>query len=78
MAGCSISWRASRAFRQVGGSWTWSGERIKQTSTVNARDLRGLRDFVSDNKARLGLVVTNDVSPRQYEEALLGLPFNWL
>ncbi len=51
---------------------------IKHASTVNARDLRGLRDFVSEHKARLGLVITNDSTPRQYEENLLGLPFNWL
>lgn len=51
---------------------------IKHASTVNARDLRGLRDFVSEHKARLGVVITNDSTPRQYEENLLGLPFNWL
>ncbi len=51
---------------------------IKHASSVNARDLRGLRDFVSEHKARLGLVITNDSTTRQYEENLLGLPFNWL
>ena len=40
--------------------------------------VRGLRDFVSEHKARLGLVITNDSTTRQYEENLLGLPFNWL
>jgi len=29
------------------------------TSTVSARELRGLRDFVREQKARLGLVITN-------------------
>jgi len=51
---------------------------IKHTSAVHARDLRGLRDFIRENKARLGLVITNDVSSRQFEDNLLGLPFNWL
>ena len=51
---------------------------IKHASSVNARDLRGLSDFVSEHKARLGLVITNDSATRQYEENLLGLPFNWL
>ena len=51
---------------------------IKHASSVNARDLRGLRDFVSEHKARLGLVITNDSTTRQYEENLLGVPFNWL
>jgi hypothetical protein len=51
---------------------------IKHTSTVSARDLRGLRDFVAENKARLGLVINNDVLARQYEKKLIGLPFTWL
>ena len=51
---------------------------IKHASSVSTRELRGLRDFVSEHKARLGLVITNDSTPRQYEENLLGLPFNWL
>jgi predicted AAA+ superfamily ATPase len=48
---------------------------IKHTSTVGSRDLRGLRDFVTEHKARLGVVVNNDLVPRQYEECLIGLPF---
>ena len=51
---------------------------IKHTSMVGGRDLRGLRDFVAEHKARLGVVVNNDVSARQYEEGLIGLPFTWL
>ncbi len=51
---------------------------IKHASSVNARDLRGLRDFVSEHKARLGPVISNDSAARQYEENLLGPPFNWL
>lgn len=51
---------------------------IKHTSTVGARDLRGLRDFVTEHKARLGVVVNNDVVARRYEEDLIGLPFTWL
>ena len=51
---------------------------IKHTSTVGGRDLRALRDFVAEHKARLGVVVNNDVSARRYEEGLIGLPFTWL
>jgi hypothetical protein len=51
---------------------------IKHTSVVNGRDLRGLRDFVTGQKARLGVVINNDVMARQYEEGLIGLPFTWL
>jgi threonine/homoserine efflux transporter RhtA len=48
---------------------------IKHTSSVNLRDLRGLRDFVAVHKARLGMVINNDVSARCYEDDLIGLPF---
>lgn len=51
---------------------------IKHNSTVGGRDLRSLRDFMTEHKARLGLVVNNDVVARQYEEDLIGLPFTWL
>lgn len=51
---------------------------IKHTSTVGGRDLRGLRDFVTEHKARLGVVVNNDVMARRYEENVIGLPFTCL
>ena len=51
---------------------------IKHSSTVGGRDLRGLRDFVTQHKARVGVVVNNDVRPRMYEDALIGLPFTHL
>ncbi len=51
---------------------------IKHTSTVSARDLRGLREFVREHKARLGLVITNDYAARVHDETLVSLPFTWL
>ena len=51
---------------------------IKQASSVAARDLRALRDFVAEHKARLGLVINNDIVARPYEDNLIGLPFTWL
>ncbi len=51
---------------------------IKYTSTVEGRDIRGLRDFVTECKARLGVVINNDVAARHYGENLLGLPFTHL
>lgn len=51
---------------------------IKHTSTVHARDLRGLRDFVTEQKARLGVVINNDLVPRQYDDMLIGLPMSHL
>jgi predicted AAA+ superfamily ATPase len=51
---------------------------IKYASSVAERDLRGLRDFVREYKARIGIVINNDHTPRLYDDNLLGLPFNWL
>lgn len=51
---------------------------IKHRSTIGGRDLLGLRDFVNEHKARLGVVINNDIHARQYEEKLIGLPFTWL
>jgi hypothetical protein len=51
---------------------------IKHSSTVSGRDLRSLRDFVTGQKARLGVVINNDVMARRYEEDLIGVPFTWL
>ncbi|WP_373057761.1 ATP-binding protein [Gemmatimonas sp.] len=51
---------------------------IKHASVVSARDLRGLRDFVSEQGMRVGIVVNNDAVPRQYDDHLIGIPFAWL
>ncbi len=51
---------------------------IKHTSTVPARELRSLRDFVADQGARLGVVVNADVMPRLYDDRIVGLPFTHL
>lgn len=51
---------------------------IKHTSTVGGRDLRSLRDFVVAHKARLGVVINNDVAPRIYDDRIVGLPFSFL
>ena len=51
---------------------------IKHASVVSGRDLRGLRDFVTEQKARSGVVINNDVAPRLYEEDLIALPFTCL
>jgi len=51
---------------------------IKHTSTIGGRDLRGLRDFVIAHKARVGVVVNNDVALRLYDDRILGVPFTYL
>lgn len=45
---------------------------------VGGRDLRGLRDFVAEHQARLGVVINNDVMARRYKKDLIGLPLAWL
>ena len=51
---------------------------IKHASVVGTRDLRGLRDFVREQDARVGIVITNDVIPRRYSDKIIGLPMAWL
>ena len=51
---------------------------IKHASVVGTRDLRGLRDFVMEQDARVGIVITNDLVPRRYDDNLIGLPTAWL
>jgi hypothetical protein len=51
---------------------------IKHTSTVSARELRGLQDFVREQGARFGVVINNDIQPRLYEPQIIGLPFTCL
>jgi predicted AAA+ superfamily ATPase len=60
------------------GSFGRIAVEIKHTSAVGGHDLRALRDFVVAHKARLGLVINNDVTPRLYEVNLIGLPFAFL
>lgn len=59
----------------VEGNFGCVAVEIKHTSTVNGRDLRALRDFVQEQRARLGVVITNDVAPRLFDDQMLGLPF---
>jgi uncharacterized protein len=60
------------------GSFGRIAVEIKHTSTMGGRDLRGLRDFVVEYKARLGVVVNNDLAPRLYEDRIVGVPFTCL
>jgi len=60
------------------GSFGLVAFEIKHTSTCTMRELRALRDFVTEHGARFGVVINNDVSPRVYEERLIGVPFTYL
>lgn len=51
---------------------------VKHTSTVDSRELRSMRDFMREHKARLGVVLNTDLAPRLYDEQIIGMPLNWL
>jgi predicted AAA+ superfamily ATPase len=51
---------------------------IKHTQAIDPRKLRSLKDFVQERRCRMGLVINNDLTPRLYDENILGLPFNYL
>jgi predicted AAA+ superfamily ATPase len=51
---------------------------IKYSQTLDLRDLRALRDFVQEHRCRLGLVVTNDLAPRLYDDRIVAVPFTYL
>jgi hypothetical protein len=51
---------------------------IKRGQRVDLRDLRGLRDFVTEQGCPFGIVVNNDTAPRIYEERIVGVPFSSL
>ena len=51
---------------------------IKHRSSMTRRELRPLRDFVAEHKARLGIVINNDTVIRRYDDDLIGIPFQML
>jgi uncharacterized protein len=48
---------------------------IKRSQRVDLRDLRALKDFVNERNCPLGIVISNDLSPRLYTEKIIGIPF---
>ena len=62
----------------VEGSFGSIAFEIKHSSTLNGRELRRLRDFVSGQRAPLGVVINNDATPRLLEEKLVSLPLTHL
>ena len=51
---------------------------IKHGQSVSQRQLRGLKDFIKEQKCRFGLVINNDESIRQYDDKIFGIPFAYL
>jgi len=62
----------------IEGDFGRVGIEIKHTSTVEARDLRALRQFVTEHGVRVGIVVTNDCAVRQFDGQIVGVPFTFL
>jgi len=62
--------------RPCGFATIWTS--LDAIPCVSTRDLRGLRDFVSEQGMRVGIVVNNDAVPRHYDDHLIGIPFAWL
>jgi hypothetical protein len=48
---------------------------IKYTQGADWRDLRALRNFVAEQKCRVGVLISNDVAPRLYDDKIVGVPF---
>lgn len=48
---------------------------IKHTQQVNSRQLRSLKDFVTEFNCPFGVVINNDEKVRQYDERIIGIPF---
>ncbi len=51
---------------------------IKHGQTVSQRQLRGLRDFIREQRCRFGLVINNSESTQQYDDTIFGIPFSHL
>lgn len=51
---------------------------VKHSSTIASRDLRAMRDFLDEQKGRLGIVVNTDTVPRLLDDRIVGVPANWL
>jgi len=51
---------------------------IKHSQSVSRRQLRGLRDFINEQKCRFGLVINNAERAQQYGETIFGIPFSLL
>ncbi len=48
---------------------------IKHSQSVNSRQLRAIKDFITDFDCPFGIVINNDEKVRQYDSQLFGVPF---
>ena len=56
------------------GDFGLVGVEIKHSSTIGGHDLRSLKGFVDQHKARLGVVIQNDLAPRLLDDRIVGIP----
>ncbi|HCE45369.1 MAG TPA: AAA family ATPase [Lentisphaeria bacterium] len=49
---------------------------IKYGQNVDPRELRPIKDFISERGCQYGIVINNDEKPRLYAENLIGVPFS--
>ena len=48
---------------------------IKYTQKITGRQLQGMSNFLADFNCPLGIVINNDLRPRQYTDNIIGIPF---
>ncbi|MBL8026614.1 MAG: ATP-binding protein [Fibrobacteres bacterium] len=51
---------------------------IKYSQTVSSRDLKSLADFMDEFKAKVGIVINNDIVVRKYTDKIIGIPFGMI
>ena len=51
---------------------------IKRAQRVDLRDLRGIRDFVTERNCPFGIVINCDTQVRHYTDRILGVQFNMI
>lgn len=80
--GCGASFYRTSAGAEVDlvleGDFGLVAIEVKRSSTVASRDLRAMRDFLDEQKGRLGVVVNTDTVPRVLDDRIVGVPANWL
>lgn len=80
--GCDASFYRTSAGAEVDlaleGDFGLVAIEVKRSSTIAPRDLRAMRDFLDEQKGRLGIVVNTDSEPRVLDDRIVGVPANWL
>jgi len=60
------------------GDFGLVGVEIRHGQSIDARDLRSLREFVRQRRCRFGLVISNDREARLLDEDIVSVPFTHL